>query len=433
MNNFNAFINEKMMPVANKIGSNKALISIRNGITLAMPLIIIGSLFLIISSFPVEAWTNFLAEHGIDKILNKGVDASFGILGLVASFGIANAFAVQKDKDGISAGVIALSSFLVLTPNILTEESGSGIPVAFMGASGLFVAILIALISSAIFSWFIDHNIQIKLPENVPPAVARSFSALIPGAAIITLWLLVYAVLTKANIASGNVHQLLMDIFGGPLGLLGGTLGGTIISIILVSVFWFMGIHGADVVNSVIIPVWLIQTDANRLAVQAGEALPNIITYPFIYNFVYMGGGGATLGLVIAIAVTATRRKSSKLTKNLAPLTLAPGIFNINEPAMFGLPIVLNVQLIIPFILAPVFNAVVTYFAMALGIVHGTVGVTIPWTMPPIISGYLATGGHISGAVLQIVLLIANVLIYLPFFNSVELQNRKSELELEEK
>lgn len=427
----NEFINGKMMPIAAKVSQNKVLVAIRNGITLALPLIIVGSLLLIISSFPIDAWVEFLTKHGLVDILIKGVDGTFGIMGLVAAFGIAHALAVQYDKDGVSAGIISVASFLILTPHILNEEAGAGIPVAYMGAKGLFVAMVVGIISAYIFTWFINHNIQIKLPESVPPAVAKSFSALIPGASIIIMWLVIYAIIQKTGIASGNIHDLLMQIFGGPLGLLGGTLGGTVISIILVSTFWFMGIHGANVVNSVIMPIWLMNTDANRVAFQAGEELPHIITQPFMESFVYMGGGGATLGLVIAIAITALKKNSSRVTKGIAPLTLAPGIFNINEPAMFGLPIVLNVSLIIPFILAPVVNAVVTYFAMATGLVHGTVGVVIPWTMPPIVSGFLATGGHISGSIIQIICLVLNVLIYLPFFNVVERQNLKNEAQEE--
>lgn len=424
----NEFINNKMLPIAARVSNNKILIAIRNGITLALPLIITGSLFLIISSFPVDAWTDFLSANGIDAYLNKGVTASFGIMGLVAAFGIANALAVQYDKDGVSAGIISISSFLLVTPNLVSDD-GVGIPTAFMGAQGLFVAMVIAIISTLIFKWFIDHNIQVRLPDSVPPAVAKSFSALIPGASILTFWLIIYAIFQMTDWGSGNIHQLLMEIFGGPLGLLGGTLGGTLVSIFLVSLFWFMGIHGANVVNSVIMPIWLMNTDANRVAVEAGEKLPHIITQPFMENFVYMGGGGATLGLVIAAAIVGLRKNSSKMTKTMVPLTLTPGIFNINEPAMFGMPIVLNVTLLIPFILAPMVNAVVTYFAMSLGFVHGTVGIAVPWTMPPVISGFLATGGHISGSIIQIICLILNILIYLPFFGVMEKQNRMNEMQ----
>lgn len=422
MKKVNEVLEEKLLPIAAKLGNNKILIAIRDGITLSMPLIIIGSLFLVIASFPIEAWTNWLTEIGIDGYLWKGVDSSFGLMGLIASFGIANSLARQYNVDGISAGIISLSSFIVVTP-----FGEGGIPVGFMGSKGLFVAMVLGIISALIFQWFINHNIQIKLPDAVPPAVARSFSALIPGAVIITLWLVVFAILDMTGI--GNIHELLLKVLGGPLGLLGNNIFGTVISILLNSAFWFVGIHGGNVVNSILKPIWLMNSDANRLIFQADKfaELPHIITEPFIDNFVYMGGGGATIGLVIVIAIMARRKKASQITKTMAPLTLTPGLFNINEPAMFGLPVVMNISLLIPFILAPVANAIICYFAMSTGLVAKTTGIAVSWTMPPIISGFLTTGGHISGAILQIVCIIVDIAIYWGFYRTVEKQN----LELE--
>lgn len=422
MSKMNQILEEKMLPIAAKLGSNKILISIRDGITLSMPLIIIGSLFMIIASFPIKVWTDWLTTIGIDTYLWKGVDSSFGLMGLIASFGVANSLARQNKVDGVSAGIISLSSFIVVTP-FVTGDAGSGITVGYMGSKGLFVAMIVGIISALIFNWFIKHDIQIKLPDTVPPAVAKSFSALIPGAVIITLWLVVFSVLDKMNI--GNIHDIMMIVLGGPLGLLGNNIFGTIIAILLNSLFWFVGIHGGNVVNSILQPIWLMNSDANRLLFQADSTahLPNIITLPFIDNFVYIGGGGATIGLVIVIAIIARRKNASKMTKAMAPLTLTPGIFNINEPTMFGLPIVMNVSLIIPFILAPIANAVISYSAMASGLVARTTGITVSWTMPPIISGFLTTGNHISGAVLQIVCIIIDVLIYWFFYGAVEKQN----------
>ncbi|MDU5106414.1 PTS sugar transporter subunit IIC [Clostridium sp.] len=422
MKNLNQILEEKMLPIASKLGANKVLIAIRDGITLSMPLIIIGSLFLVIASFPIEAWTTWLTTIGVDSYLWKGVDSSFGLMGLVASFGVAYSYARQHKVDGVSAGIIALSSFIVVTP-FVTGENGAGIPVGYMGSKGLFVAMVLGIISALIFQWFIKHNIQIKLPDAVPPAVARSFSALIPGAAIITLWLVVFGVLDKMSIA--NIHDLLGKILGVPLGLIGNNIFGTIIVILLNSMFWFVGIHGGNVVNSILNPIWLMNSDANRLIFQADSAahLPNIITAQFMDNFVYMGGGGATLGLVIVIAIIARKKNASKISKTMAPLTLTPGLFNINEPAMFGLPIVMNVSLLIPFILAPMANAIISYAAMATGLVAKTTGIAVSWTMPPIISGFLTTGGHISGAVLQVVCIAVDILIYWLFYKSVEKQN----------
>lgn len=422
MKRMNEILEEKMLPIAAKLGNNKVLIAIRDGITLSMPLIIIGSLFLVIASFPIEAWTNWLTEMGIDTYLWKGVDSSFGLMGLVASFGVAYSFARQHKLDGVSAGIIALSSFIVVTP-FVTGEAGAGIPVGYMGSKGLFVAMVLGIISSLIFKWFIQHDIQIKLPEAVPPAVSRSFSALIPGAVIITLWLVIFAIIDRVGLV--NIHDLLGKILGGPLGLLGNNIFGTLFAILLNSLFWFVGIHGGNVVNSILNPMWLMNSDANRLIFQADKMadLPNIITMQFIDNYVFMGGGGATIGLVIVIAIIARKKKASKISKTMAPLTLTPGLFNINEPTMFGLPIVMNISLLIPFILAPMANAIISYAAMATGLVAKTTGIAVSWTMPPIISGFFTTGGHISGSILQLVCIVVDVLIYWFFYKAVEKQN----------
>ena len=422
MKRMNEILEEKMLPIAAKLGNNKVLIAIRDGITLSMPLIIIGSLFLVIASFPIEAWTNWLTEMGIDTYLWKGVDSSFGLMGLVASFGVAYSFARQHKLDGVSAGIIALSSFIVVTP-FVTGEAGAGIPVGYMGSKGLFVAMVLGIISSLIFKLFIQHDIQIKLPEAVPPAVSRSFSALIPGAVIITIWLGIFAIIDRVGL--GNIHDLLGKILGGPLGLLGNNIFGTLFAILLNSLFWFVGIHGGNVVNSILNPIWLMNSDANRLIFQADKMadLPNIITMQFIDNYVFMGGGGATIGLVIVIAIIARKKKASKISKTMAPLTLTPGLFNINEPTMFGLPIVMNISLLIPFILAPMANAIISYAAMATGLVAKTTGIAVSWTMPPIISGFFTTGGHISGSILQLVCIVVDVLIYWFFYKAVEKQN----------
>lgn len=426
-NGITSFIEKKLMPVAVKLGNVKALIAIRDGITLAMPLILVGSLFLVIGSFPVPGWPEWLAATGfndvsIAAVLNKIVNGSFGLVGVVAAVGIAYHFARQFNTDGLSAGIIALSSFFIITPDLMSggKAPAAGMPYLYLGSRGLFIGILLGLLTGYVFQWFINHNIQIKMPDTVPPAVSKSFSALIPGVVILTIVGAIYAVLMWTNV--GNIHDLLLHIFNKPFSLLGDTLGGTLLSTFLVSCFWFVGIHGANLVNSIISPIWLMNTDANRTLFQKGTLDlahgGHIITQPFIDNFVYMGGGGATLGLVIAIAILVWRKKASEQNKILSPLTLTPGIFNINEPAMFGIPIVLNISLLIPFILAPMVNVLTTYFSMKVGLVPLPTGALASWTMPPILSGFIVTNSW-TGSVLQLVNIVLDVLVYLPFILTV--------------
>ncbi|HGQ2765627.1 TPA: PTS sugar transporter subunit IIC [Streptococcus pneumoniae] len=408
-------LQEKLLPVAARLGNNKALVSIRDGITLTIPLLLIGSLLMVIASFPIPGWEKYLGDIGVADYLWKGVDSSFGLLGLVASFGIAYFMDRQYKVDGIPAGIVSLSSFITVTP-FITGEAGAGMPTAFMASKGLFVAMILGLINGYIYQWFINHNIQIKMPDGVPPAVSKSFSAIIPGAVTIVGWLIVYATLDKLSLP--NLHEIAQGALGGPLGLLGNNVIGLLILIFLNSSFWFVGLHGGNVVNAVMKPLWLANLDANKVAYQTGETLPNIFTSVFMDNFVFIGGGGATIGLVLALGYLAHKKKASKQLKTLAPITVIPGLFNINEPAMFGVPIVLNILLLVPFILAPMFNLLVAWGAMASGLVPLTY--TDPsWTMPPVISGLLATGS-ISGSLLQIVLIVLDVLLYLPFVIAIE-------------
>ncbi|HCT5213863.1 TPA: PTS sugar transporter subunit IIC [Enterococcus faecalis] len=419
----NTYLEQKMLPIAGKLSSNKFLVAIRDGITLTMPLIIIGSLFMVIASFPVPGWETWLGDVGVSGYLWKGVDSSFGLIGLVASFGIAHSLTKQYGVDGVSSGIISLSTFITVTP-FLSSDAGAGMPTGYMAAKGLFVAIILGLINGYVYQWFINKNIQIKLPDTVPSAVAKSFSAIIPGAVLITFWLIIFGLLDTFSLP--NIHDIAQVVLGKPLGLLGSNIFGTIIVVALNSLFWFIGIHGGNVINSVMQPIWIANLDANREAYQAGQSLPHIFTVAFMDNFVYIGGGGATIGLVLVMGYLARKKKTSKQTKVLAPITVVPGLFNINEPTMFGLPVVLNVMLLVPFILAPIVNVVVAYSAMITGLVPSTRTVAT-WTMPPIISGFLTTGS-LMGSVLQIVLIVLDILLYLPFFLAIEKQFKQEEL-----
>lgn len=412
----NKFLNEKLMPVAAKIGSNKGMIAIRDGITLAMPLIIIGSLLMIIATgFAIPSLEAWLNDAGIAAYLWKGSDSSFGLIGLVASFGIAYSMTKQYGVDGVPSGIVSLSTFIVVTP-FVTGEAGNGMPTTYMAAQGLFVAIILGLINGWVYQWFINHNIQIKMPESVPPAVSKSFSAILPGAALIVGWLIVYGILDAFKLP--NMHMLAKTILGTPLGLLGNNLIGVVILVMCCSGLWFVGLHGGSIVNKIMEPIWLANLGENTEAFKAGEPLKHIFTTPFMDNFVYIGGAGATIGLVIALAWMARRKKASQQAKTPAPITLVPGFFNINEPTMFGIPVVLNILLLLPFVLAPIVNLILAYGAMAIGLVPLTY--TAPgWTTPPVISGFLATGS-LRASLLQIVLIVVDVLLYLPFVANVE-------------
>ncbi|WP_042265110.1 PTS sugar transporter subunit IIC, partial [Clostridium butyricum] len=353
----------------------------------------------------------------LDVLLNTMVNNTFGLIALVTSFGIAYRLADSYNTDGLSAGVLALSSFLLVTPIIKDANNTVGIPFGMLGGKGLFAAIVVAIISAEIYRWFIQKNITIKMPGSVPDVVSKSFSALIPGTVIILFFSIVLKLLDVLEL--GSLNNVLAFVIGKPLGLIGGTLPGTFIAVLLNSIFWFCGVNGGQVVGAVMNPIWLQYTDENRLAQAAGEILPHIITAPFMDLFVYIGGGGATIGLALCLIFFS---KSNEY-RTLGKISGIPALFNINTAILFSFPTVLNPIMIIPFILTPIVNAIITYFTMATGIVPFTTGVTLPWTTPPIIGGFLATGGSWQGAILQVVLVAISFIIYYPFFKSADKRN----------
>lgn len=411
---------EKVEILAYKIGKQKHLLAVRDGMILSMPLILIGSLFVIIQSFPVESWDAWLKATGASAYMGNIINATFGIMGLVAAFGVSKKLADVYKTDGTSAGVIGIAAYLMLMPT----EKGM-VSFGFFGSRGLFVAIIVGLITGEIFRLLIQKNIVIKMPDSVPPAVARSFTSLIPGF-VITLTFVVLDLSIKA-IGFSDVFEVMIVVLAEPLKFASNTFLGALLAILFNSVVWLFGVHGGQLIGSIMDPVWMMNTEANLKAYQAGQEVPFIVTKPFLDNFAWVGGSGATIGLAIFLFFFA----KSKQNKTLGKLAFVPDWFSVNEPMLFGFPIVLSLQLAIPFILAPLVTGTIAYTAMSIGLVHKTVGIMIPWATPPIISGYLSTGGHISGSILQIVNIIVSFLIYYPFVKRIDNHMRKEEQLLE--
>ncbi|MBR3119870.1 PTS cellobiose transporter subunit IIC [Oceanobacillus profundus] len=417
MNGFNAFMEKYFMPVAGKLAEQRHLKAIRDGIISTMPLLIIGSLFLIISSPPVPAWSEFMSPYA--PALNIPVNATFGLLGLVAVFSIAYSLAKSYGMDELSSGVLSLAAFFVATP--LTEDGN--IPLSLMGSQGLFIAILIALFTVEVYRFFEVRNIIIRMPEGVPPSVWRAFSALIPGAAIISIvWGLDLLLKSTFDL---SLHGVVGAVLREPLEMVGSSIWGAIIAILLIHLLWAFGIHGISVVASIMAPIWYSLTEQNVAAQQAGEELPYIIGQPFMAIWWAVGG----CGMVLSLTILFVWRARSKHLKSLGKGSIWSSVFNISEPVVFGAPIVMNPILVIPFILAPLVVGLLTYFAMSIGLV-GKPYIIVPWTTPPPISGILTTGDW-RGGVLMLVNIIVALFIYYPFFRLYDKQLLQEESTLD--
>ncbi|NMD71570.1 PTS cellobiose transporter subunit IIC [Bacillus sp. DNRA2] len=433
MSKFNSFLEEKVMPVAAKVGAQRHLLALRDGLIATMPFIVIGSLFLIIANFPIPGYADWMTSifgPTWAAKLSYPVDATFNIMSIIAAFAVAYRLAESYKLDAMSAGTISVAAFFLtipfsfqFTPAGATEGVlvTAAISKAFLSSKGLFVALLFAILSTEIYRWVVKKDIVIKMPAGVPPSVGKSFAALIPGLfVLLTVWVIRLLVEFTPYV---SINGLVTTLLGDPLKMVGLTLGGTIVAELFVTVLWSTGLHGTNIVKSVMEPIWFGAMGDNMTAYQAGEPLPHIVTQQFWDNFIHIGGTGVTFGLVLSMILFA----KSQQMKNLGRLALGPGIFNINEPLIFGMPIVLNPLLIIPFVLTSIVTVIVTFIGMDMGLVAKPVGIAVPWTMPPIISGYLASGGHVSGAIMNVVNIAISFLIYTPFFKMYDNAKKKEE------
>ena len=275
---------------------------------------------------------------------------------------------------------------------------------ANLGGGGMFVGIVTSIIAVEIYRVTDKSKFKITMPDNVPPAVARSFESLTPT-------LIVMLLIGSITYYLGFDWHTFVGNLVGPLVQAADSLLSVLLLVFVTTFFWFFGIHGASIVGSLARPLWLQLLEENTTAKAAGEALPRIAAEPFYQWFIWIGGAGATIGLAILLAFRAKSEYGSKLGKAI----LAPSIFNINEPVIFGVPIVLNPILMIPFIFAPMVLATIAWFATKLGLVSEVV-FTAPWTLPGPIGAFMATGGDWRAAVLNIVLILVAILIYYPFF-----------------
>lgn len=421
-------IEEPLMSVGEKLNNNKILQILRDAFMLAFPLTIFGSITLIIANFPFLA--NMIGEEAaatLNAMLGPASTATMSIATVFMCIGIGYYFSKDKGCDPIFGGAIALAAFILVTPMEVAHvtEEGATIMVSNvldinrLGARGMFVGMIGSFLAAFLYCWTTKKNWTIKMPDSVPPAVSKSFSALIPACLTLTVFLLVRIGFEFTPWT--NIHDFIYEVVQAPLTSLGSTLGATIVAIFAVQLLWFFGLHGQIIVNSVLDPIWNALTLENLTAFQAGAEIPNIVTKQFIEIFtVGIGGSGMTLAAVIILAFFCKHKQ----LKQVGRLALPAGCFNVNEPVIYGLPIVLNPTIVIPWILAPIINVCIVYFAMASGLVPYTTGITVPWTTPIFISGMLATNSFMGGLI-QLVEFAVVFICWLPFLKTMDRQMQK--------
>ena len=422
-----------------KISEQRHLRAIRDGIVSTLPLIIVGSVFLILAfpPFPKEWGISVLAKKYAVQMLLPYRMTMF-IMGLYAVMGIGYSLAKSYKLDGITGAILSVCAFLLtimpkmINPvevinqtvngqavqiivekgtkgsQLLQEDLGYVMQMSKLGSAGLFVGIIVAIFAVEVYRLTTTTGFKIRMPEAVPESVARSFEALTPAAIIIfTLTILTYWLKIDLHDIIGSVIK--------PILKFSDSWFSVILIVFMITFFWSFGIHGDSIVGSVVRPLWLMLLEQNATALANGQPVPHIAAEPLYQWFVWIGGSGTTIGFALLLLF----KSKSAYGKTLGKAAILPSIFNINEPIIFGAPIVLNPTLLPPFIIVPVVNATIAYFAMAAGLVNRVTS-TPPWTLPGPIGAFLATNGDFRALILNVILIVISIIIYYPFFNVYE-------------
>ncbi|SEN54782.1 PTS sugar transporter subunit IIC [Peptostreptococcus russellii] len=410
---------EKFTMVAAKLGNQIHLRSLRDAFATAMPLYILAGLAVLLNN-TVFTWiftgdTLASVQYWGTTIANATLNVSGILIAAIAGYFLA----VNREfNNPIAAAMISIASLLVMMPtSVSIIPEGATDPVTIsgvlsysnLGTGAMFAGVIIGLISTEFFIKVSNiEKLKVNLGDSVPPSVGKSFNVLLPVIIVLSVFGIVSALLF--NIAGMNLIDLITTFIQEPLRHVSTGLWGCLILYSLGNLLWLFGIHQSVIYSSILEPLLIINITQNIAAYNAGEAIPNIINVSQVTTFGLIGGSGSTICLIIATFLIGR----NKATRNVAKLSIAPGLFNINEPVIFGYPIVYNIAMAIPFILVPSLGILLSYIATSLGMISPAVSL-VPWTTPPLISAFLATAGDWRAVVLQAIVIVLGVIIYMPF------------------
>ncbi|MBD8452428.1 PTS sugar transporter subunit IIC [Serratia rubidaea] len=407
-------IEQKVTPLAGSVGQQRHVIAIRDGFVSALPFMIIGS-FMLVFIFPpfsadsswafARGWLNFSLQYREQLMLPFYL--SMGVMTFFISVGIGASLGRHYKLDPIMTGLLALMAFLL----VAAPYRDGTISAQYFSGEGIFTAIITALYAGEVYAWLKRHKITIRLPQEVPTGVARSFEILIPVVVIVaTLHPLNLLVQSYTGMI---IPQAIMHLLQ-PLVSASDSLPAILISVLICQVLWFAGIHGALIVTGIMNPFWMTNLALNQSALAAGAALPHIYLQGFWDHYLLIGGVGSTLPLAFLLL----RSRAAHL-RSIGKMGVVPSIFNINEPILFGAPIIMNPVFFLPFILVPMINATFAYIATKLGWVAQVVSLT-PWTTPAPIGASWAANWALSPLLMCLFCMVLSALMYYPFLKAYE-------------
>lgn len=413
-------LNGVLSPLAAKLGNQRHLRAISTGMMFSLPFIVIGSFFLIFANPSINmeqynpetanvfmrflaAWKEFAVANY--DLITAPYNLTMGIIGLISAFGIAYSLANEYKMNAAMTGMIATVVYAMICTPVVEGK----IDLNYLGTNGLFVAIIVGLLVVEICRWFDIKEIKISLPESVPPMVAVFINTLIPLLVNIVLFygINILFVVTTDQIFPEAVMQVLT-----PATNIAGSLGGFLLIVTLGNILWLFGINGSSIIFPIVFTLGITQTGYNAEQMASGEAMTHLMNLQ-MFRISVMGGAGATLGLILLMM-----RSKVREFRTIGKLSLIPGICSINEPVIFGLPIVLNPILAIPFLAAPVVNLLLTYFAQKIHLIG--VGLIIDPSFTPFFAQAYLSSMDWRNVVFTLVLVFVSAAIYYPFFKVME-------------
>ncbi|GKX44160.1 permease IIC component [Pectobacterium carotovorum subsp. carotovorum] len=416
-------IEKKITPLAGVVGQQRHIIAIRDGFIAALPFMIIGS-FMLVFIFPpfapdttlgfARAWLDFSVAYREQLMLPYYL--SMGVMTFFISVGIGASLGKHYKLDPIMTGLLALMAFLLVAAPYHEKQ----ISTQYFSGEGIFTAILTAIYAGEVYAWLKKRNITIRLPKEVPTGVARSFEILIPV-------LVIVATLHPFNLfiqsATGMIiPEAIMHLLA-PLISASDSLPAILISVFICQILWFAGIHGALIVTGIMNPFWMTNLALNQAALSAGAPLPHIYLQGFWDHYLLIGGVGSTLPLAFLLL-----RSRAVHLRTIGRMGVVPSFFNINEPILFGAPIIMNPLLFLPFIFVPMVNAVIAYTATKLGWIAQVVSLT-PWTTPAPIGASWAANWAFSPVIMCLLCMVMSAAMYYPFLKVYERTLLKQEQE----
>lgn len=428
MNNMTNWVEQKIVPKVSKITNLRYFQAIRNGFFAIMPLTIIGSIFMLITDFPIEGYSDWVASifgaNWVDYI-SPAYRATFNMMGLMFAGTMSYKLADSYKMDKLTGMIFGIVAYVIVLPKTVTTDSGDIVEKVlsfnWTGTQGIITAIIMSILSVEIARLCYKKNLLIKMPDSVPTMVSTAFSALIPGFFIVLVSLIINGLGFKF---SNSFPELVYSIIQAPLQGLIGSPFAIIVVAGLNGLLWWFGIH-PTVINSMLYPILYANADANQLLAEAGKlttSTGNFGTVQMLDQFATIGGAGCTIGLAITMVLVA---HSSRM-KAMSKLSFVPAFFNINEPLIFGLPVIFNPLILIPITIAPIVSVSIALLSMKIGFMPMFTNIQAPWATPFLFSGFLVSGWQ--GAITQIVSVLASVLIYYPFVKALDNQYHKEEL-----